>query len=115
MSSAYGDALEERNVLAQAIWDARKALGLDNDGDPTPAAAIAGRSYRAFADDFIVDCKQVAADHDAALDEIPDVTLAKGVWCPTCEFFEGPDWNGDNCQACGCARVEHVVASVVTS
>lgn len=112
MSSAYRDAL---NVLAQAIWDARKALGLDNDGDPTPGASIAGQGYRAFAANFVADCKQVAADHDAALDEIPDPVgptalpqhnMPDGRWC---------QWSGVNvtsgtsCPA-GCPNSEAVAA-----
>lgn len=111
MSSAYRDALEERNVLAQAIWDARKALGLDNDGDPTPAAAIAGQGYRAFAGNFVADCKQVAADHDAALDEIPDPVdpalpqhnMPDGRWCQR----SGVNVVGRSCPA-GCPDSESV-------
>ena len=113
MSSAYRDALEERNVLAQAIWDARKALGLDNDGDPTPGASIAGRGYREFAANFVADCKQVAADHDAALDEVP-VTLppvlpqhsmADGRWCQ----WSGVNVAGRSCPA-GCPDSESVTS-----
>lgn len=114
MSSAYRDALEERNVLAQAIWDARKALGLDNDGDATPAAAIAGQGYAGFARLFLDDCKQVAADHDAALDEIP-VTLpavlpqhamADGRWCQWSGVNVTP---GTSCPA-GCPDSEAVTS-----
>ena len=116
MSVNYGPAAlkHQRDLLAQAIWDAREALGLDNDGDPTPGAAIAGQGYRAFAANFVADCKQVAADHDAALDEIPVAlpavlpqhAMADGRWC---------QWSGVNvtsgtsCPA-GCPDFEVVTA-----
>jgi hypothetical protein len=57
----------ERDLLAQAMWDARAALGFDNDGDSTPAAAIAGGGFETFARNHVEDAKEQRRDYDEAL------------------------------------------------
>lgn len=65
---------QERDLLAQAIWDARIELGFDHDGDKHPRHAIAGMGYEWFARAHVEEAREVRRDYDAALDEIPDPT-----------------------------------------
>ena len=58
-----------RDMLAQAMWDARGQLGFDNDGDETPAAAIAGGGYRSFATQHVEEARSWRQDYDEALEE----------------------------------------------
>ena len=58
----------DRDRLAQAIWDARGALGLDNDGDRSPGAAIAGMGYQWFAESHVKEAKEQARDYEELLD-----------------------------------------------
>lgn len=58
----------ERDLLAQAMWDARAELGFDNDGDKTPHAAIHG-DYQRFAGLHVLDAREARDDYEAALDE----------------------------------------------
>lgn len=102
---AYGTALvkalQERDTLAQAMWDARWHLGFDNDGDANPGARIAGGGYKKFAAAHVREAIEVRQDYDEALDESDaaeakvrrmealadegyDLTRFYGDRCPTC-------------------------------
>ena len=58
----------ERDALAQGIWDARAALGFDNDGDRTPGASIAGMGYAWFAAEHVREAKEQSKDYSDLLD-----------------------------------------------
>ena len=64
---ARAEAEHERDLLAQAMWDARAALGYDNDGDKTPAATIAGMGYERFASQHVTEATQQASDYEDSL------------------------------------------------
>lgn len=87
----------ERDMLAQAMWDARKELGFDNDGDPSPGAAIAGSGYDGFAREHVREAREQAAAYDEALGEIP---TAEQVW---------QAWHGTDEPWGGCADKEAVM------
>ena len=53
---------KERDLLAQALWEVRRVLGFDNDGDPTPAASIAAQGYAGFAHMIISDAAEYRRD-----------------------------------------------------
>lgn len=55
-------AREDLTAAEQAMWDARKIMGFDNDGDPTPAAAIAGMGHDGFRAMFLKDVHVFLAD-----------------------------------------------------
>lgn len=54
----------------QAMWDALLILGIDGDGDATPAALISGMGEDGFRAMFLRDVQQAREDHDAATDEV---------------------------------------------
>lgn len=56
----------------QAMWDALAILGFDTDGDPTPAASIAGdgEDFRAM---FLRQVRQARHDYDDAVDALPGI------------------------------------------
>jgi hypothetical protein len=58
-------AEEERDLLLQAIWDARTALGFDTDGD----TKFHSTDYAAIAREHVREAQEVRRDHDEALDE----------------------------------------------
>lgn len=63
-------AEQERDELAQCMWDAYAVLGFDTDGDETPAAWIAGaRSHAGFARQWLAEVKQARLAHDEMTDE----------------------------------------------
>lgn len=53
---------ERVSVATQALWDIRRLLGFDNDGDPTPAAAIAGMGLEGFVNSVLDDVKRHVAE-----------------------------------------------------
>lgn len=61
----------ERDLLAQAMWDARKALGFDNDGNDGPRSSIAGMGYEWFAAEHVREAEGFRADYEEALDFVP--------------------------------------------
>lgn len=69
MSDELAEVKRQRDVLAQAIWDARAALGFDNDGDPGPSASIAGMGYDWFASAHVKEAREQVADYDDLLDK----------------------------------------------
>jgi hypothetical protein len=64
---AYRALVAERDLLAQAMWDARGALGFDNDGDESPAASIHG-DFEQFAANHVREAREQARDYETALD-----------------------------------------------
>lgn len=87
------EAESERDLLAQAMWDARGILGFDNDGDPTPAASVSGGRYAEFADQHVREASEARKDHDDALVElnIAPVTYEQvyRAWHGTAEAWGG--------------------------
>lgn len=64
------EARAERDVLAQAMWDAYAVLGFDTDGDTGPGAWIAGaKSCQAFAGQWLAEVRGHRKDHDDLSDE----------------------------------------------
>lgn len=53
---------EQVSVATQALWDIRRLLGFDNDGDPTPVAAIADRGMEGFVNSVLDDVKRHVAE-----------------------------------------------------
>lgn len=65
LDAKYEEAVQQVAALTQAMWDARAILGFDNDGDKTPAAAIAGAgSIERFIEWFLRDMREERADAD---------------------------------------------------
>lgn len=65
-----GKATAEIARLRQAMWDALEILGFDLDGQPTPAATIAGMGADGFVAYFIREMHEARRDHDAAIEEV---------------------------------------------
>lgn len=63
---------EERDLLLQAIWDAREALGFDTDGD----TKFHSTDYALIARNHVREAQEARRDHDAALEE-EDELLSK--------------------------------------
>jgi hypothetical protein len=77
----HKQAVQERDLLAQAMWDARGILGFDNDGDPTPAASVNGwNGYKEFADQHVREATEARKDHDDALGEQPTFEQVYNAW-----------------------------------
>lgn len=72
----------ERDLLAQAMWDARGALGFDNDGDASPRASIneSNGGYKGFAEAHVREAKEARKDHDDALGEQPTFEQVYNAW-----------------------------------
>lgn len=72
----YADCLRRRDELAaerdelrQAIWDACRILGMDTDGDPTPAAHV----FPPLAELIVREATAARAAYDEALDDATDM------------------------------------------
>ena len=65
------NAQAQRDILAQAMHAGEAILGFDQDGDLTPAAAIAVGGYDGYAVAFLKRMREQRDDYDAALEEIP--------------------------------------------
>lgn len=71
---------DERDVLAQAMWDARGVLGFDNDGDLTPAASVSGGRYAEFARQHVAEAREARKDYGDALGEQPTAEQVYNAW-----------------------------------
>ena len=60
---------DDRDVFAQAMWDALTILGFDTDGDKTPDACLPAMGADWYIRMFLDHVRQHRLDHDALLDE----------------------------------------------
>ena len=65
----------DRRDLAQGIWEARAALGFDNDGNSTPGASIVGMGAEWFALRHVNEARQARKDFE---DEIAELEAERG-------------------------------------
>lgn len=76
------DHVQKIEVLSQAMWDALRILGSDLDGDPTPAAMIAGSGLDGFIEYFLAEIRGHEEDYDELLSLAPiefDRRLSEGI------------------------------------
>lgn len=57
------------STLAQAMWDARKELGFDNDGDEAPRATLGGMGVAGYAAMHVREAQETRRDWEADSDE----------------------------------------------
>jgi hypothetical protein len=74
LAESYIKELEEqRDILLQAMWDAREALGFDTDGDKQFHIQKDRRNIEMVAKQHVREAQEIRKDYDDLLDEWSEV------------------------------------------